>query len=279
MVNSSVGKALDLLSLFLEQPEIGVTDAARRLGVDKSTVSRLMATLAAKRFVAADPVTRRYRLGVRTLHLAAVLYGQLDLRRLALPVMQRLRDLTEETVSLQTRVGDMRVCIEQVPSRHAVRRVVEVGQPLPLHAGSSGKLLLAAMSDSEIDALLERVRAGTFTPRSPGAEALRREIARIRASGVAISVGERVAGVSGISVAVRNYRGEVVAGLAVTGPSSRWTLARMARFRDALVRGAAEISEALGYRPAGTGDLRRRAAGAARASSIVSDTHRRTERG
>ncbi len=248
MGSQTVDKAMEILSLFLEGPEVGVMEATRRLGMDKSTVSRLFASLEAAAMVVADPLTRRYRLGTRVLHLANALYEQLDVRRIALPEMVRLRDACDETVSLQRRIGDARVCIEQVQSRQGVRRVVEVGQPLPLYAGSSGKLLLSQMADEEIDAFLRRLSPDPPSANFPSPESLRQEIHRIRSVGYAISLDERVAGMSGISAPVRDYRGEVVAALAISGPSVRWTQERMQSFVGQLLTGAAEVSSDLGYR-------------------------------
>ena len=249
MVSSrTVAKALDLLCLFLSQREIGVTDTARRLKMDKSTVSRLLTTLRQHAFVEADPVTKRYRLGHAVLHLSAALYDQLDLRRVALPVMQRLREGCGETLTLETRVGDVRVCIEQLPSLHEIRRVVDIGQRLPLYAGASGKLLLA-FADEETEPLLQRLRLQRLAPGTPRTVvALRSEIERIRVAGYAVTVDEVVNGVSGIAAPLRDYRSRVIASVAASGPSGRWTRDKMETFSEQMIAGAAEISTTLGHR-------------------------------
>ena len=248
----TVRKALLILCQFLDAPDIGVSETARRLGMDKSTVFRLLATLQAHTFVTTDPTTKRYRLGPMVLHLSAVLYDQLDLRRVALPVMHRLRKACQETLTLEVRFADVRVCVEQLPSLQPIRRVVEIGQRLPLYAGASGKLLLAFSDDAE--ALLSRLDFKRLTRRTPRtAEVLRQEIEEIRASGYAVSVDEVLSGVSGIAVPVRDYRGRVIASLAASGPSGRLTRGKMERLSDQMIAGAATVSTGLGHRQRGPG--------------------------
>lgn len=243
----TVSKALDLLKLFLVEHEIAVSDAARMLRMDKSTVSRLLAPLENYGYVVVNPKTRRYQLGISFLHLAGVMYRRLDPGLVALPVMRRLRDASGETVTLQIRMGNIRVCIQQVPSPHDIRRVVELGQPLPLTVGSSGKILLAFLPDDELHALLEGLPHVRYTKETPSRSKFREDLLKVRLLGYATSWHERVDGVSGIAAPVQNYLGELVASLAISGPSWRWTLDRMLDFTPQLLVGASELSAMLGY--------------------------------
>lgn len=244
---SSVAKALDLLLLFRDHNEVGVLEAGRHLGVDKSTASRLLTTLRTAGFTELDSHTRRYRIGHAVLQLAGVHQQGLDLRQLALPVMKGLRDLSGETVNLQIRTGDTRTCIELIPSLHDIRWVGEVGVPLPLNLGSSAKVLLAWLPEAELDALLEHIfRARANQPRR-SRKALAAQLAQVRNNGYAVSMGERVAGVSSLAVPVRGRLGQVVAAMAVTGPSSRWTRRHMMSFRHELITAGHKLSEAIGF--------------------------------
>jgi len=197
--------------------------------------------------VTLNPVTHRYRLGSRVLHLASTFYQQLDLGRIALSTLRWLRDESEETSTLQVRLGDYRVCVEEVPSHHQVRRVVHVGEPYELNAGSSGKVLLAYMSIDEREALLGRLPVPHLTKASPSPQQLKLELASIAKQGFAISVDERVQGSCGIAAPVFDYRGTNIAAVGVSGPTTRLDSAARERCAKLVVEAAQRVSHTLGH--------------------------------
>ncbi|HLJ58464.1 MAG TPA: IclR family transcriptional regulator [bacterium] len=245
----SIAKAGQLLALFSsEHPVIRVGEASRRLGLTRSTVSRLFSTLAGAGIVALDESGVGYRPGPRVLALAQLATGWMSLRGVALPVMRELVSSTRETVGLHIRSGDHRVCIEVVPSPQELRWVAALGVPLPLHAGSAGKVLLAHAPADDLDrylrAGLRALTAHTITD----ARKFRAELARVRRAGYAVSVDERAVNVSGVAAPVRDALGTVIAVLACAGPTSRWTRRAMERAAPAVVAAADRISRTLGYR-------------------------------
>ncbi len=214
----------------------------------------------ARGLLSQDPGTARYRLGVTALRLGNAFLKSLDVREAALPVMQDLARRTGETVNLNIARDGYRVCIEKVDSVQAVRHFVELGRPEPLYAGASGKVLLAFLEPAEVEAVIRR-GLRRLTPRTvTDPDRLRAELAEIRRRGYAASVGERVDGASAVSAPVRNGQGQVVAGLTVSGPTYRFTPARVRAFTALVLQGAAAVSAALGYVAEGG-----RAAGAAAA--------------
>jgi DNA-binding IclR family transcriptional regulator len=243
----AVERALDLLLVFAEDaPEMGVTELSRRLRLPKGTVHRLLGGLVSRGLVTRDPDGRRYRLGPTAFRLGSAFLRSLDVRQAALPVMQELARKTGETVNLNVVQGIHRVCIEKVDSVQDVRHFVELGRPLPMFAGASGKVLLAHLNREAAEAVLKSVRA--LTPYTvTDVRRLRAELERIRRQGFAVSHNERVDGASAVSAPVRDAQGGVVAGLTVSGPSYRLTPARVRELIPQVVEAAAEISARLGY--------------------------------
>jgi DNA-binding IclR family transcriptional regulator len=240
-------RALDLLWALADGGEMGIAELSRRLSLPKSTVHRLLKPLAARGLVSRDPATARYRLGPGTFRLGSAFVESLDVRQAALPVMHELASRTGETVNLNILQGEYRVCIEKVDSVQDVRHFVELGRPLPLFAGASGKVLLAHASPHTVEAVLRKLRPLTArTITDP--DRLRAELERIRRQGYAVSSDERVEGAAAVSAPVRNAPGEVVAGLTVSGPSYRFTAVRVRELVPLVVDGAERISRRLGYR-------------------------------
>ncbi|MDR7521935.1 MAG: IclR family transcriptional regulator [Armatimonadota bacterium] len=243
----SVERALDVLLCFdFESPRLGVSEIARRLGLSKSTVHRLLVALERRGFVRQDPATGAYTPGLQLFRLGRVVQNGMELRAQALPVMRRLQAQSGETVNLNIVVGRHRVCIEKVESRHDVRHFVEIGKPLPLHLGASGKVLLAHLPPQEVAAAIREARRWPGTPRAILA-ALPRQLAEIRRRGYAWGISERVPGAFSVSAPIRNDTGEVVAGLTISGPVLRLAKGDIPRFARMVVRAAAEISASLGF--------------------------------
>ena len=161
-----------------------------------------------------------------------------DLRRAAEPLLGELRDRTGETVSLHIRVGDDRVCVAGVESRHEVRRVLTLGEPVPLWLGPSGRVMLAFLREPDREAVLARCGAADL-------DALRAELAAIRAAGFVDSDGGRTPGVGALSVPIAGTRG-IEASLTTAGPSERWDRAARSAAREHVLRCAREISLGLG---------------------------------
>lgn len=214
--------------MMLEQftarnPEWGLTELAERLGVSKSMAHRLLSTLMDRGFVAQNPRTRRYRLGLRLLGLGAVVGDNLRIRQVALPHMEALARATGESVFLTVLEDQCAMPVARVELRHTVDWLFGVGERSPLTAGASNKVLLAFLPPEQQEALIAAAaaEAGSSAARDP--EELRAELARIRAQGWAFSVGEVTPHSAAVAVPIFTRDGEIVASLAVAGPASRFT--------------------------------------------------------
>lgn len=244
---TSAGRALDLLDEIVGRSiPAGLMDLAAATDLDKSTASRLLSMLCGRGLVVRDQDTRRYEPGPALLLLATRALDRSSLRATAHSHLERLRDLSDETVTLQMRVGLDRVCIDGVESRQSVRRVVHVGEANPLYVGVSGKVISAFLPQHELAAVIARsVDAGQDPTR------LQRELAQIRRRGYYARIGDKGAGIAGISAPVM-ASGEAVAGLTVSGPPHRWTVKRMEVFAPTLVEVAHYVSAALRARGNGS---------------------------
>jgi IclR family acetate operon transcriptional repressor len=251
----SLDRAVAVLDAFRERRgEMGVSEMARATGLSRSTAHRLLASLEVHGLVQQLPASGRYALGPHLLRLAHAVdptTAHVSLQTFARPVMERLRDHCDETVGLHVRVSPTaRAVVDQVESRQPLRRTyTDLGQPIPIHEGAPGKLLLAlspeGVRERVLGGALERATERTIT----AAAELRAELERIRAAGYALSLEERVAGVFGLAVPVRDFTGNAVAALSVSGPSSRLTEERLRALAPEALRAGAELSASLGWSP------------------------------
>ena len=243
-------KALDLLFSFQpDAPEQSLFQISRRLRFPPSTTRRLLKAMMSRRLVQQDPITKLYRLGPGVFYLASVAKEGLDVRRIALPVMERLRDLTGENTTLHEFRDGKRVCVEKVESKQVLRDTILIGDQFPVHCGASGKVLLAHVSPQELKAYFDSAKPLTaLTARTiTDPQKLSVELGRVRRKGFAFSCGERVMdGLCAISAPIFDYDGKVRYSLTITltpfrlRAKGRETLAQLVR------KSAEEISVRFG---------------------------------
>lgn len=144
-------KSIDLLYSFeSHRPEQSLFQISRNLGFPPSTTRRLLKVMMSRRLIQQDGATKLYRLGPGLFYLASVAREGLEIRKIALPFMERLRDITGENAVLHELRDGKRVCIEKVESREVLRDSLRVGDQFPAHAGASGKVLLAYLPPDEL---------------------------------------------------------------------------------------------------------------------------------
>ncbi|GAB7386866.1 IclR family transcriptional regulator [Bacillaceae bacterium] len=239
MTVRAVERALDILLCFIEANELSLTEIAKRVSLNKSTVYRLLASLENKGFLLRNPETEKYRLGFRIWELSANLTHAGDPAVLFLPEMERLRDALGETVSLYVRDGKERIRVQAVESTHTIRRVAPIGVRLPLAVGASSKVLVA-YADA---ATQEEILNDPNWPESVDREKFREQLEQIRKLGYAMSVEEREAGTSAVAAPVFSRSGRLVAALAVSGPVSRLTPEKMREYAPAVIEAAGRMGK------------------------------------
>lgn len=242
----SVDRALTILEVLARVGEAGVTEVAAELGVHKSTAFRLVATLEAHRLVEQTEERGKYRLGVGVLRLAGATSARLDVVQEARSVCRQLAALTGETVNIAVLSERSALYLDQVAGSSALQSHNWVGQHIPLHATSNGKVLLSGLDQQALDALLGKL--SSYTPLTITKKSLlREELARVREQGYAVAVDELEVGLAAAAAPVRNAHGDVVASMSVSGPTFRLTAERMDAVVRQLVEAALEVSHRLGW--------------------------------
>jgi DNA-binding IclR family transcriptional regulator len=247
-----LGKITAILDAFsLRNDSLTGAEIRRATGIPASTAHRLLANLVAEGFL--DRTDDRYSIGARMAYWAAPAVRRLDIVDLLSPALTELRDETEETAVFFRVEQRQRVCIGLVETRHELRREMRLGRVMPLHVGSTGRVLLAWTPG-----LLDDVLAEPLEPLTPDtivdAESLRRVVDATRAQGFAITTGERESAASGIAAPVFDRRAELVGAISVQGPTLRLTEARLTELIDPVVGAADRLTQALaGRAPRGLG--------------------------
>ena len=242
----SVDRALTILELLARGGESGVTEIAAGLGVHKSTAFRLLATLEAHRMVEQVNDRGQYRLGVGNLRLAGATTARLDVVTEARAVCRQLAADTGETVNITVRSETSALYLDQVAGSSALQSHNWVGQRIPLHATSNGKVLLSELSEAEFTAAvreLPRFTEHTVTKR----KALWADLADVRRLGYALAVDELEDGLTAAAAPIRNAHGDIIASMSISGPSFRLTDERLAEIVPTLVSAATEVSHRLGW--------------------------------
>ena len=242
----SVDRALTILELLARDGEAGVTEIAQGLGVHKSTAFRLLVTLEAHRLVEQVNDRGRYRLGVGNLRLAGATTARLDLVTEARPVCRQLAVDTGETVNIAVRSETSALYLDQVAGSSALQPHNWVGQHIPLHATSNGKVLLSEMTESELKAAvreLPRFTDHTITTRPR----LRDDLAAVRKAGYAVAVDELEIGLTAAAAPIRSAHGDIIASMSISGPTFRLDSERLAEAVPLLVSAATEVSHRLGW--------------------------------
>lgn len=244
--SQAVDRALSVLWLFDEQTQrLTASEAAERLNVHRSTASRLMATLERHRLLELDQRTGGYMLGLGLVSLAGHVLNRFPVRDSAREIVRALRDETQENVYLGVLDGDEVIYIDQVSSPHVRLHVDWVGRRQRLAEGVTGAVLLAFQSSEVIDELLREARAEA-DPTAPRLDD--RLLAHAREQGYLARYEGFVDEYAVVTVPVRDGRGTVVAALCLSGPQHRVSAERFDHeLIPAALRGAARISEGLGY--------------------------------
>ena len=217
----SIERAFAVLSTLADGP-IGVTEVAERARLPKSTAARLLASLAREGVVEQVPGDTRYRLGGRLATLAAGVLPTRSLARLARPSLVELSTEVGEAAGLSVPDGDLVHYVEQVDTPNPVSVRDWTGSRLPMHAVSSGQLLLAFRPVAALARYLERPleRFTELTIVDP--DALRERLREIRRDGFAWAREEFDRGISSVAAPIADASGEVVAAVHLHGPSYRF---------------------------------------------------------
>ncbi len=243
----SVDRAITVLEILARSGEAGVTEIAAELGVHKSTAFRLVSALERRGLVEQNADRGKYRLGVGIVRLAGATTARLDLVQESRAITRRLAAVTGETVNLAVLSDGAALYVDQVAGASALQPHNWVGQRIPLHATSNGKVLLSGLPDSELVTIAGELRA--YTPATvTSAARLRQQVADVRAQGYAVAVDELELGLTAVAAPIRNSSGDVRASISLSGATFRFGRERVDLVVPIVTDAAAEVSERLGWR-------------------------------
>lgn len=244
----SLQRAIDIIDLFDGQRrEMGVTEIARALDMPKSTVAGLIFTLEQNRYLSQHPETRKYSLGYKLVERAGVFLGQMDLRRVAEPILESLRDKANESVNLAIRDGNYVTYIAMMQGSNMLRMRSEIGKRERIHSTALGKALLADLPAEDISHFVQGYEFLPITPKSiTRPREFIREIEVTKQRGFAIDDEENEIGGRCVAAAVRDYLGEAIAAVSLSVPIQRFPEERVEEYGGMVKKAADEISKKIG---------------------------------
>ena len=227
-----------------EAPELTAREVQRRTGLPATTCLRLLSALVDEGFL--DRQGDTYRPGLSLLKWARTAAEGLDLLAVAAPVLAELRDATGESACLFVRHGAHHICLAVEQTPHAVIHILRVGQVLPLHAGSAGRVFLAF--DPSAAEALSRRELPAFTEHTlTGARRLQQAVEAVRRDGYGVSFEERSVGAASLSAPVFDHTGSLAAVIGIASPVQRFGRELITTYAQHVTHAAHDLSRRLGH--------------------------------
>lgn len=245
----SLSRGLRVLEAFSdEQSSLTLAQLATAVGLDKSTVFRLVHTLEEMGYLERDADSKRYRPGLKVLRLGFTALNNLGVAQLARPYLQRLSAEVDEAISMALRDDAEIVYIVRISPLQIVTINLREGALLPAHCTSMGKMLLSPLSEAELRKLLGRGPLRAYTPRTiTRFDDLIADLARVRARGYAVGDEELAIGLRSLAAPIRDNQNTMIAAINVSVASARYSRAELeARMAAPVMDTARQISFALG---------------------------------
>src|SRR5699024_152084 len=245
---SSVTNALRILKSFSTfEPRKRVTELSESLGLAKSTVSRLLSTLASEGFVIKDKKSNAYQLGLSVLTLGGIVTNNLEIHKEAAPVLNNLVNDTGETAHLAIMDGIDTIYIHTVECNYPVLILSHLDRIHPSYCTSSGNVLLAFNNNNIVEQVIENRLITHMRNSITHPDKLRRELETIRQEGYAVSTEELTEGTRSVAAPIKDHTGKVVSAITVVGPIQRIKDNKIPVLSKAVIEAGKEASERLGY--------------------------------
>lgn len=261
----AVDRAISILQAFTpERPSMSVVELQKQVGISRPTLYRLLQTLAAKGLVRGDGEPQRFALAHGVMQLSHVWLKGLNVIDVARPLLENIRDQTEETAAVFGLDGDRRICLFEAESRHGLAIIRGTGEVSSITRGATGRAILAYTSEEQRRRLLDSLDPSLGEQRLRELEGDYRETRR---RGYATSTGELMVGAVAVAAPFFNHRGEVAGAIGVYGPAARIGADRIDMFGALVAEAAGDVSLRLGNPtgrtpPAADGDRRQGTRGA-----------------
>lgn len=246
----TVEKALAIIEYLLKsEEEKSITNIAKNLKINTSTVQRIVNTLHGEHYLFQNPLDRKYKLGLKFLEINRNILNDIDLRRIAAPYLKELRDQTKETVNLMILDGIEGVYIDAVEGLYKTRAVTSIGTRDNLYYSAVGKAILAYFPDNKIESMFKVKGLSKITHKTiTNLNLLKKELEKIRRQGYSIDDEEAEVGTRCIGVPIFNHDGKVTSSVSISAPCHRLTEEKLNAFIPLLLNTGRVISEKIGYK-------------------------------
>lgn len=242
----SVSRAIQIIRCFENNEELGVTEISKMVGLHKSTAFGLISTLEANKLLEKNDCTGRYRLGLELFRLGTKVNS--TLRHIAVPYLEQLVKMYQETVNLVVMEDLSVIYLEKVESTHSIRISTMVGGRLPLYCTAVGKSILAFLPAEELHHKINKMEFVKYTDNTlHDKETIMKSLEQIKKKGYSEESEELEIGLSCIAAPLFNYFGNPFAAISISGPTSRMSENFRKEISTNLIHITQEISKKLGY--------------------------------
>jgi DNA-binding IclR family transcriptional regulator len=248
LINSILRASSILRSLSGGITHFKISALARQLGLDRSTTYRILLSLEECRLVEKDKKTGEYSLGLAAFEIGNAYLRRLDFIKASKPIMRELALKSQETVHLAVLSDTEIFYVDKVDSPRTVGVISKIGQRGPVYCTALGKVLLAYQPEEEQSRIIDKIKWVPFTPKTiTSKQKLLKELKAIRRQGYALDHREIEEDVECIGGPIRDYLGNVIAALSISGPQRKISTPGEKRFIRSVVEATALISSKLGY--------------------------------
>jgi IclR family KDG regulon transcriptional repressor len=246
---ASVQRAIDILNLFNSgHVELGNSEIAKLLDLPVGTAAGLIYTLKINNYLDQNPVNRKYRLGLKLAERAAVLFDQLDLRKVAVPFLEELRDWCGESVNLAVRDGNEVVYIERMFGYHSLGIRSELGRRGSLHSTSLGKAIFSFLPPAERKTLFNQYTLYSVTPYTiTEREVFIRQLEIIAQLGYALDEQENELGGRCVGAPILDRFGYPIAAISISVPIQRFPENDIEKYGKKIMETSEAISRKMGH--------------------------------
>lgn len=250
---TSIGQALNILELFsVKNSKWGVTEISKTLNMSISTVHRTLSILKRRGYVEQDSQRGKYKLGLKVFELGCVFQDQTYLIEVAMPHLEHLAHLTNETVNLAILDSNQReiVYIAKIDTSEVLKTDIRIGTRLLAHCTALGKVLLASLPEREIERIFPKKKElPTYTSGSISTfTKLKEHLREVKSQGFAVDDEEFKTGVRCLGVPIKDTRGKVIAAISIAGPAIRFSLEKIEKLKSTVIEVSSRISERIGFK-------------------------------
>lgn len=246
----SIERAFGLLDVLSEYPDgIQITRLSEKVGLSKSTVHRLLATLISMNYVHKDPDSEKYKIGYQLIYLTRNILSNIDVITIAKPYLNKLSQEVNETIHLCIEDMGEILYVDKIESTQTIRMFSRVGSRAPMYCTGTGKMILSGMEQDYYNKIVENIEFVEKTEHTIKNKAdLKKEIEAIKNQGYALDNIENEEGIRCIAAPIIDSQGKTIAAFSISGPSTRITMDRITQeLADKIKETSRMISRQLGY--------------------------------